>query len=395
MSTEGSPRAGRWAWAEVDLAAIEHNVRQVRAAAAPAAVWAVVKADGYGHGAVRAAGAALRAGAAGLCVALVDEGIELRRAGLAAPVLVLSEQPVERLADLVGSGLAPTVYTSAGVDAVAAAARSAGVQVGVHLKVDTGMQRVGVRPAEARGLAQYVADAAGIALAGISTHLACADEPASSASAAQLVEFDRVLADLAAADLMPPLVHVANSAGVFTWPDAHRSFVRAGIAIYGISPGPAVDHLVAGLRPALALKARVSLVKRVAAGSAISYGWRHRFDRDTTIATVPLGYADGVPRRLGTRPDRAGAEVLLGGRRCPIVGVVTMDQLMVDVGDGDVSVGDEVVLIGEQGGHRVGVEEWAEHLGTIGYEIVCGISARVPRIEIGDPDGAPGTRRRS
>ena len=156
--------------------------------------------------------------------------------------------------------------------------------------------------------------------------------------------------------------------------------VRTGIAIYGISPGPGVDHLTNDLRPVMSLRAKVSLVKRAPAGTHVSYGWRHRFDRATTLATVPIGYADGVPRRLGTLSDLPGTDVLIGGRRCPIVGVVTMDQLMVDVGDADVAVGDEVVLIGRQGEHMIRAEDWASRLGTIGYEIVCGISSRVPRV---------------
>jgi alanine racemase len=156
--------------------------------------------------------------------------------------------------------------------------------------------------------------------------------------------------------------------------------VRAGIAIYGISPGPGVDHLTRELRPVLSLRARVSFLKRAAAGTHVSYGWRHAFEHETTVATVPIGYADGVPRRLGTLPDRPGTDVLIGGRHCPIVGVVTMDQLMVDVGDADVAVGDGVVLIGRQGEHTIRAEDWAERLGTIGYEIVCGIGTRVPRV---------------
>ncbi|MFP5488796.1 MAG: alanine racemase, partial [Acidimicrobiia bacterium] len=212
----------------------------------------------------------------------------------------------------------------------------------------------------------------------IFTHLACADEPERPANDEQLDVFDRVLDDLGAA--APPVVHAANSAAALALPRARRSLVRCGIALYGISPGAGVDHLVGELRPALRLVARASFVKRVAAGSHVSYGWRHRTDRDTTLVTVPIGYADGVPRRLGTLPDRPGADVLVRGRRCPIVGVVTMDQLVVDVGDATVEVGDEVVLIGEQGDDRITAEEWAERLGTIGYEIVCGIGSRVPRV---------------
>jgi alanine racemase len=177
-------------------------------------------------------------------------------------------------------------------------------------------------------------------------------------------------------------VHAANSAGGLALVKARFDLVRAGIAIYGISPGPGVDHLAAALRPVMSLTARIGQVKHVAAGEHVSYGWRHRFESDTVIATVPIGYADGVPRRLGTLHDCRGADVLIGGRRCPIVGVVTMDQVMVDVGpdaDSAVAVGDEVVLIGRQGEHVVTADDWAQRLGTIGYEIVCGISARVPR----------------
>jgi len=220
------------------------------------------------------------------------------------------------------------------------------------------------------------------------THLACADEPSHPATAEQLARLDVVLAELDAAGLAPPLVHAANSAGALAHPDARRSFVRAGIALYGISPGPGVAHQATALRPAMSLRARVSHVKPVVAGSHVSYGWRHRFERDTTLATLPIGYADGVPRRLGTLPDRPGGDVLIGGHRCPIVGVVTMDQLTVDVAPvvdagGQVAVGDEAVLLGAQGDERIGADEWADRLGTIAYEIVCSIGARVPRRVLG------------
>lgn len=371
----------RWAWAEIDLDAIRHNIETLIESAAPAAVWAVVKADGYGHGAVRVARAALGAGAAGLGVALVQEGVELRLAGVTAPILVLSEQPAELAAEMLAHELTPTVYSLAAIDALVAAGAA---DVGVHLKVDSGMQRVGASPADAVHLVAAISGRApAVRLAGIFTHLAVADEPSSSGSREQLVVFDRVLDAVRDAGFDPALVHAANSAGALAIPEARRSLVRVGIATYGISPGPGVDHLALGLRPALALKARVSHVKRVEAGSRVSYGWRHEFPEPTTVATVPLGYADGVARRLGTLPDRPGADVLIGGRRCPIVGVVTMDQFVVDVGDLPVVVGDEVVLLGTQGAERITATEWADRLGTIGYEVVCAISDRVPRIEVG------------
>jgi alanine racemase len=355
----------------------------LRATVAPSAVWAVVKADGYGHGAVTVARAALAAGADGLCVALVQEGAALRDAGIDAPILVLSEQPVEQAADLVRLGLTPTVYSGRFAEALARAL-PAGARLGVHVKVDTGMQRVGIAPADTLALVDDIAERTpAIRVDGIYTHLAVADEPAHPATEQQLAAFDDLLDALSASGRLPSVIHVANSAGALAHPPARRSLVRAGIAIYGISPGPDIDDLAAALRPAMSLRARVSHVKTVRAGSHVSYGWRHRFAADTTVATVPIGYADGVARRLGTLPDRPGADVLIGGRRCPIVGVVTMDQLVVDVGDADVAIGDEVVLIGEQGTHRIRAEDWAARLGTIGYEVVCAVSPRVPRIAIG------------
>ena len=367
----------RWAWAEVSSAAIEANVRRLAsnvASAWPVEVWAVVKADGYGHGGVTAARAALAGGATGLCVALVQEGVALRAAGIDAPVLVLTEQPHDELPTAVAHGLQLTVYRTEYLDALAAAG---GVDVPVHLKLDTGMQRSGARPADAVALADVIAASPAATFEGVFTHLAVADEPDHPFTREQLDRFDAALDALSAAGHRPRLVHAANSAGAIVHPRARYSMVRPGIAIYGISPGPEVDGMVSdlGLEPALSLRARVSMVKRVAAGSRISYGLRHTFDVDTTVATVPIGYADGVPRRLFA----AGGEALVGGRRRRIVGVVTMDQLMLDCGDDPVAVGDDVVLIGSQGDQQVTASEWADRLGTIGYEIVCGISARVER----------------
>ncbi len=376
--------AGRWAWAEVDLGAVAWNVDVLRRAAAPAEVWAVVKADGYGHGAVAVARTVLDAGATGLCVALVQEGEELRRAGIDAPVLVLSEQPEHQLERSVAAALEHTVYRSETVVRLAETATAAGSEpVGVHVKVDTGMQRVGADPGEVLDVVDAVLAARpSLRLAGLCTHLAVADEPDHPMNRVQLDRFaavvERVTARLVAAGEDPSTlrVHAANSAGALAHPGARRSFVRAGIAVYGISPGAGVDQLAAELRPAMRLVARVTLVKRVRAGTGVSYGLRHTFERDTTVATIPLGYADGVPRRLGT----TGGEVLVGGRRCPIVGVVTMDQLMVDVGGLPVGVGDEVVLLGRQGDEEIRAEEWAARLDTIGYEVVCGIGPRVERV---------------
>ncbi len=384
--TPDSLRAHRWAWATIDLDAVRHNVGVLRTAASTD-VWAVVKADGYGHGAVDVARAAVDAGAAGLCVALVEEGVELREAGLDAPILVFGEQPTSQLDGLIEHRLTPTVYTAE--YATALASRSQG-RLGVHINVDTGMQRVGVAPERAEALIATIRSRTpALTIDAVYTHLACADEPEHPANAEQLRRFDTLLDRLGTS--CPPIVHVANSAAAMAIPATRRSLVRSGIALYGISPGAGVDDLCGDLRPAMRLESRVAFVKQVVAGSHVAYGWRHRFERDTTVATVPIGYADGVARRLGTLPERPGADVLIGGRRCPIVGVVTMDQLMVDLGDlhrgAPVAVGDPVVLIGEQGAERIRAEDWADRLGTIGYEIVCGITARVPRVVVGRSGG--------
>jgi len=357
-------------WAEVDLDAVAHNVGVLVARAAPAEVCAVVKADGYGHGAVPVAAAALEAGAAWLAVALVEEAVLLREAGLDAPILLLSEARPGEFAEVAALDLRATVYSAAGVTAAAAT----GAPLRLHLKVDTGMHRVGAAPDEVVGLAQAVVEHPSLELEAVWTHCAVADEPDRTFTAEQLERLDAVLAELAAAGIEVPLVHAANSAGAIAHPAARRSLVRCGIAVYGVDPSPELAGELP-LVPALRLRSEVSFVKRVAAGEGVSYGLHHRFEQDTTVATVPIGYADGVRRRLGLLHQ----EVLIGGRRRPIVGVVTMDQLMVDCGDDDVTVGDEVVLLGRQGDEEVRATEWAATLGTIGYEITCGIGPRVPR----------------
>ena len=362
----------RWAWAEVSPAAIEHNVRTIRSIVSPAQVWVAVKAEGYGHGALLTARAAQAAGATGLCVALVQEGVALREAGIEGPILVLSEQPSEALSLAVHHRLTTTVYSAIQIEELAAQGAR---EHPVHLKIDTGMRRVGVAESDAVAVVDWIAASPAVSLAGVFTHLAVADEPDNPFTARQLDRFDAVVAALASAGHHPPLLHAANSAGALAHPRARYDMVRPGIGVYGISSGPAVDHLFTELQPALSLRARVSHVKRVAAGERISYGLRHTFERDATVATLPIGYADGVPRRL----HAVGGTVLVGGQHRPIVGVVTMDQLMVDCGDDPVGRGDEAVLIGTQGAHSITAADWAMALDTIAYEIVCGISARIER----------------
>jgi alanine racemase len=366
----------RWAWAEVHTGLISHNVAIVAQRTAPVQVWAVVKANGYGHGAIQVANAALAGGATGLCVAIVDEGVALRRAGITAPILLLSEQPAE-LADLiVGYQLTPTVTTTRGAAVLAASASAADQTVKVHIKVDTGMHRVGVAPNEVASLASFISSYESLTIEGVYTHFAVADDPSHGANAAQLSAFNSVLDDLSSRGINPPLVHAANSAAALANEPSRFTMVRLGIAMYGLRPGAGVADLCAGLIPAMSLKARVSAVRWVEAGEAVSYGLVRPLTKGSLIATVPIGYADGVPRALG----RTNIQVLLNGVPRSFAGTITMDQLMIDCeSDSSVMVGDEVVLIGKQGEYSVTADEWADALGTIGYEIVCGISPRIFR----------------
>jgi len=367
----------RPAWAEVDLDAIRHNTAALVVVAAPAAVCAVVKADGYGHGAVPVARAALEAGATWLAVAVVEEGEALRRAGIAAPILLLAEPPAEAMAEALAQRLTPTLYTAEGVEAAAKAAASGRSPAPVHLKVDTGMHRVGASPDDLVEVARAAGEAHELRVEGLWTHLAVAEEPAEDGfTIEQLRRFEDARDRLAGAGIHPDLLHAANSAGTIAHPAARYDMVRCGISVYGYCPGAALDGRVE-LRPAMSLKARVSFVKQLGAGERVSYGLRYALPGPADLVTVPLGYDDGVRRRLAAK----GADVLIGGRRCPMAGTVTMDQFLVDCGPSSgVVAGDEVVLIGHQGDHEITADHWAELLDTISYEIVCGVGPRVPRV---------------
>ena len=376
----------RPAWVEVDLGAVSANASYLRRLVAPGEVCAIVKADGYGHGAVPVAKAALAGGATWLGVALAEEGHELREAGLGAPVLVLSEPPSEAMALVAEDALAASIYTHEGLSALATASKSlpAGASAAVHVKVDTGMHRVGASPEVAIELARAAAAEPHLRLEGLFTHLAVADEPGDGFTALQLERFRAVERALASEGIVASLVHAANSAGALFHPQSRRDMVRPGIALYGLAPSAETrdEPSVQPLRPALSLKARVSYCKALPAGEGLSYGLRYRLASPSDIATVPLGYADGVPRRLSV----TGAEVLIGGRRRPIVGSVTMDQLLVDCGPASgVRAGDEVVLLGHQGDEAVSAWEWAERLGTIAYEVTCALSPRLPRVYVSSP----------
>lgn len=361
--------------AEVDLGAIRHNIERLTALVAPSLVMAVVKADAYGHGLLPVAHAARDAGAEWLGVATVEEALQLRGDGIAAPILLLSEPPVAAADQVVANSVTPAVYTPECVEALAAAGQRAGVVVEAHLKVDTGMGRVGAALGDVLELAQLLVDTDGIDLGAVWTHLALADQPDDPYTDGQLEVLSTVLVTMERSGISAPMVHAANSAGAIGHPAARLGLVRCGIAIYGLPPSDAVGPGI-GLRPAMRLVSEVSFSKRVPAGTGVSYGVRYTCAEETTLATVPIGYADGVPRVLPAQ----GGSALVGGRRVPIAGVVTMDQLVLDCGDHPVAPGDEVVLIGRQNGEEITATEWADLTGTINYEIVTGIGGRVPRV---------------
>ncbi len=360
----------------VDLAAIERNIRKLADRVAPLPISAVVKADGYGHGAIPVAKTAIEAGASWLIVAIVEEGIELRDAGITTPILILSEPPPTSMEAVVAHDLTCTLYSAEGLAAISAAATSASKVVDIHLGVDSGMTRVGVQLDGIANFVEAVGEYPNLELTAVWTHCPVADEPDNPFTAEQLKKFGDAVRQQAPGVAL----HVANSATALTGQAAAAGepmLVRYGISLYGIDPDEALTGVI-DLEPALTLRSEVSFVKTVAPGIGVGYGHRWTTNRETTIATVPIGYADGVRRDLGL----SGGSVLIGGERHSIIGVVTMDQLMVDVGpDSTVAVGDEVVLIGIQGDEQIRVEEMAKIVDTIPYELICAISKRVPRTD--------------
>ncbi|MGK8520510.1 alanine racemase [Nocardia asteroides] len=356
----------------IDLDAVAHNVRILREHAGDAAVMAVVKADGYNHGAVEVGRAALAAGAAELGVTTVAEAVQLRAAGITAPILCWLHNTDTDFAAAVAADVEIGVSSPAHLRAVAAAARRVGRPATVTLKVDTGLNRNGVSPAEYQEVLtalRALVDEQAVRFRAIFSHLAHADEPEHPNNDAQRARFLDAIATAKEHGLEPELVHIANSAATLTRPDLAFDLVRPGIAVYGLSPVPGDDF---GLRPAMTFQARVALVKRVAAGEGVSYGHQWIAPHDTTVALIPAGYADGVFRPLSGRFD-----VWLGGARRRNVGRVCMDQFVVDLGDNATGVreGDTAILFGA----RPHAQDWADLLGTIHYEVVCSPRGRVTR----------------
>ncbi len=348
-------------YAVIDLAAVRHNVTAISELIAPSEVCAVVKADGYGHGDAPVAAAALDAGASRLAVALVEEGVRLREAGIGAPILVLSQPGLADAREFQKWDLTPSVYDPQ----FASALGESGFTGAVHIKVDTGMHRVGVSPERLEGLMEVVRSLP-LEVEGVFTHFPVADSDREFTQM-QISLFDELV------DFEVPYVHMANTPGAILFAEARRDFCRVGLGLYGLHPCDETRDLV-DLHPAMSIVTHVSHVQRLPAAARPSYGRRRPLPTVSNVATIPIGYADGFWRQLSEN-----GRALVNGGSFPLAGTITMDQTMIDLGDSPVEIGDQVVLIGDQGDQSITADDWADELGTISYEVVCSIGPRVPR----------------
>lgn len=376
LTRDEAARRGHPVWAEIDLGALKHNVRTLAACSPGAEVMAVVKGYAYGHGNPACAEAALAAGATRLGVARVAEALHLREAGIEAPIHVFTEPPPDAARTMIDYDLTPAVYTAAFARLLSDEAATSGRRVRVHVKLDTGMHRVGVPPDDVPDALRLLRSLPGLDIEGAWTHLAVADVPDHPFTRKQLDLFTEMLGVFARLEIDLRFRHVANSAATLTLPDAHFDLVRPGVACFGLWPGPALVGS-ADLRPVLALRARINMAKEVPAGDALSYGLTYRLEQASRVVTIPAGYADGYPRALSGK-----GEVLINGRRFRVSGTVCMDQFMVDVGASGAGIGDVCTLLGADGSGRIGAEELADQLGTINYEITTRIPSRVPRLYV-------------
>ena len=369
-----APRVSRPTFVEIDLDQLTANYRAVEQAVPPSRMLPVVKADAYGHGLVGVARLFESCGPAGLAVAFLEEGAVLRQAGIVCPILVMGGLDTSQIPDFLHFNLTMTVSSVHAVGPIEEAADRLGTVARVHAKVDTGMGRMGVRPEGAAELLDALRRSARVEVEAVYSHLATADEPDPAQTLDQMATFRRMVSYFGDRDLPTPTLHLANSGAVLQHPGSYFDLVRPGLMLYGVYPTDAIPRTI-GIEPALTWRSTVVLSKPLPAGSPVSYGATWAPDRDTRIVVVPMGYGDGYPRLLSNR-----GEVLIRGRRHPVVGRVCMDQFMVEVGpDTDVRVGDEVVIIGAQGDERITANELAAWAETIPYEILTGITSRVPR----------------
>lgn len=365
-------------WMEVNLNTIAHNMRQIRHITRPQAeILAVVKANAYGHGALDVSRVVLQNGADRLGVATTVEGIALREAGIKVPILILGLISIEQIPEVVDYNLTQTVCTWECAKKLSQYAVFRNKIAKIHVKIDTGMGRIGLLPDEALDFIRRVIKLPKVEIEGLFTHFPTADEIDKTYTYRQIEQFQKVIQQLEKEDIFIPVQHAANSAAVIDMPEAHFTMVRPGMIMYGLYPSEHVSHAIE-LRPALSLKSRVIYLKQVPAGSYISYGGIYKTERPSVIGTLPIGYADGWSRLLSGK-----GEVIIHGQKVPIVGRISMDQCMIDVTDvPGAKLYDEVVLIGRQGDCEITADEVAEKMGTINYEVICIITNRVPRVYV-------------
>ncbi len=367
------------AWAEINLDHIAHNMKEIRRLVGKRTeIMAVVKADAYGHGTLETVPTLLESGATRLAVSMIDEAIQLRKIGIEVPILVLSYTDPRRVHELIQYNITQTVYSHELAEALSEEALRQGTKAKIHIKIDTGMTRVGFKPGYS-AVKDVVAimKLKGIIVEGIFTHFAVADEKDRTYTIQQFELFDSIIEELNRIGVLIPIRHVSNSAAILQYPEMTLEMVRPGVILYGIYPSSEVDRSIISLKPAMTLKANIILVKDVEEKVSVSYGRRFTTARKSRIATIPIGYADGYSRLLTGK-----ARVLVNGQYAPVVGTICMDQCMIDVTDieGDVKLGDEVVLMGRQGDKEITADEIASLMGTIPYETVCIIGKRIPRV---------------
>ncbi|WP_373528277.1 alanine racemase [Nostoc sp.] len=369
------------AWVEIDLGALSYNVQQLVQLLSPhTELMAVVKADAYGHGAVTVAQTVIQSGASWLGVATVPEAIQLREGGIQAPILILgATHTLEQIHAIAHWKLQPTLCSpkQALVFSDTLESMNYGSSIPVHIKLDTGMSRLGTNWQQAGEFVQLVQRLPHLDIASIYSHLATADDPDTTVMEEQHKRFEEAIAQIKAMGIHPPCLHLANSAAALTDPALHYDIVRVGLAVYGLYPAPHLQNAI-DLKPVLQLKARVTQVKTIAAGTAVSYSHQFVAPRELRLAVVGIGYADGVPRNLSNK-----MQALIRGQRVSQIGTITMDQLMLDVSAiPNIQEGEVVTLLGEQGKEQISADDWAQQLNTISWEILCGFKHRLPRVAV-------------
>ncbi len=383
----------RATFAEINLKAFKHNLQNLKTITEPATglspatgIMAVIKADAYGHGALPCAKAAVDSGVDYLGVGIIEEGIELRKNGVTDPILILGSIFPDEAADLVRHDLATILCTPHLAETLAKEAEKQGKTVNVHIKVDTGMNRLGVLPENLLPLIKTINNLPNLKLEGLSTHFSSADDEDTSITTQQMELFQKTLSELQKAGVtMPPLTHLANTSALLRFPESRSKMVRPGLILYGALPSPVLNPVVQEIcqkenlenfQPVMQWKSRIILLKSVQKGQPLSYSRKHFTQKNSLIATLPIGYADGLNRNLSNNMD-----VLIRGKRAPQVGTICMDMILIDVTEvPDVQMGDEVVIFGKQGEEEILVEELAKKSNTIPYEILCNVGKRVPRI---------------